>query len=854
MREIPFNRPHLHGPEAEYLQKAIENAHLSGDGHYTRLCHDWLEKSTGAKKALLVPSGTAALEMAALLINCKEGDEIIMPSFTFVSTANAFVLRGARPVFIDIRPDTQNIDEKLIEQAITEKTKAICVVHYAGVACEMDTIMDIATRHGLYVIEDAAQGVGATYKGRSLGSIGHLGCYSFHETKNLICGEGGALLINDERFIEKAEIIREKGTNRSKFIRGQVDKYTWVDIGSSYLPSELTAAYLYAQLCHSKEINKQRMQWWNLYHHALESAEKKGLLKRPVIPAECGHNAHIYYIQLPTAEARNALMDKLNHAGIHATFHYIPLHNAPQGKTHGFTPYPMPQTQHTADTLLRLPLYYDLEPQDCAKVLEVGFGINIPTDISLVPVNELPYEQQMQLREWRNSEEISQNFIIDHISEEQHKQWLKKNSSEMPPLAYLIKAGTQPLGLVYFPWVNKVNGTGEIGIYIYDKSYKYLRPASNAYSQAIEFAKNTLGLRRLYAHILDGNEKSIRLHERFGFTLCPGKSTNYPKAGGEVLVHTYSCELSDASVQLSIVATVYSTGEYLQEFCERCFRAAEQAGYTPTAVEMVLVIDGCPKNGLEAALAVRQTDSRIRIIELSRNFGHHRAMYIACQEARGENVFLIDSDLEESPEWLKDFTELAQSKKADMVYGVQKKRKGGWFEAISGELFYTLFNFLSERPIPKNMVTARLMTKHFVNHLLKFRDKEPFFFGLCESTGFKQQACYVTKVSSSPTTYTFRKKLQLAITSVISYSAKPLMYISYFGLIITLVSLCYVAWLISDYFISGTAPLGWPSIVASIWLVGGITTMSLGIIGIYISKIYKETKDRPTAIISHRYE
>lgn len=854
MREIPFNRPHLHGPEAEYMKKAIENAHLSGDGHYTHLCHEWLKKTTGAKKTLLVHSGTAALEMAALLIDCQAGDEIIMPSFTFVSTANAFVLRGATPIFIDIRPDTQNINEKLIEAAITDKTKAICVVHYAGVACEMDTIMDIAHRHGLYVIEDAAQGVGAKYKGRALGSIGHFGCYSFHETKNLICGEGGALLINDERFIERAEILREKGTNRSKFIRGQIDKYTWVDIGSSYLPGELTAAYLYAQLCHSEEINKQRKQWWNLYHHTLEAAEKEGLLKRPVIPPECEHNAHIYYIQLPTPKARNALMDKLNQCGIHATFHYIPLHSTPQGKKHGHTPYPLPHTEHTADTLLRLPLYCDLKPEDCAKVLEVGFGINIPTDINLVPVNELPYAQQKQLREWRNSDEIRPYFIIDHISEEQHQQWLEKNATSDYPLAYLIKAGSHPLGLVYFPWVNLKNGTGEIGIYIYDKSYNYLRPASAAYIKAIDFAKNRLGLRRLYAHILDGNEKSIRLHKRFGFTQCPGKSTSYPKSGGEVMVHTYSCELSKAPVQLSIVATVYCTGEYLQEFCERCFRTAEEAGYAPARVEIVLVNDGCPKNGLEAALSVRQADKRVRVIDLSRNFGHHRAMYIACQEARGEHIFLIDSDLEESPEWLKEFTDIAQMENADMVYGVQKKRKGKWFEAVSGELFYTLFNFLSERPIPKNMVTARLMTREFVEHLLTFRDKEPFFFGLCESTGFKQSAVYVTKKSDSPTTYTLRKKLQLAITSVISYSAKPLEYISYCGLFITLISLCYVVWLICDYFISGAAPLGWPSIVASIWLVGGIATMSLGIIGIYISKIYRETKDRPTAIIAHRYE
>lgn len=372
---IPFNQPHEHGPELDYIRDAIHCAHLSGDGKYTRKCHELLVERTGAKKALLVHSGTAALEMAALLIDCRPGDEIIMPSYTFVSTANAFVLRGAVPVFVDIRPDTQNIDETLIEAAITERTRAICVVHYAGVACEMGTIMDIAHRHHLYVIEDAAQGVGSSYKGRKLGSIGHLGCYSFHETKNVICGEGGALLVNDPAFMERAEIIREKGTNRSKFFRGQVDKYTWVDVGSSYLPGEMTAAYLYAQLEYGKEINGERRKWWNMYHQALEPLEKAGVLKRPCVPEDCMHNAHMYYILLNSLEERTRLIGKLAEEGIKAVFHYIPLHSAPAGVKFGRTAGSMACTDHTSDTLLRLPLYYDLGAEGCRRVLKAGFGV-----------------------------------------------------------------------------------------------------------------------------------------------------------------------------------------------------------------------------------------------------------------------------------------------------------------------------------------------------------------------------------------------------------------------------------------------------------------------------------------------
>lgn len=372
---IPFNQPHEHGPELEYIRDAIRRAHLSGDGHYTRKCHELLMERTGAKKVLLVHSGTAALEMAALLIDCRPGDEIIMPSYTFVSTANAFVLRGAVPVFVDIRPDTQNMDETLIEAAITERTRAICVVHYAGVACEMDAIMDIARRHCLYVIEDAAQGVGSFYKGRRLGSIGHLGCYSFHETKNVISGEGGALLLNDDSLAERAEIIREKGTNRSRFFRGQTDKYTWVDIGSSYLPGEMTAAYLFAQLESEMEINEERLKWWNMYHRALEPLEKEGVLKRPCIPENCTNNAHMYYILLPSLEERSLLMDKLKEQGVTSVFHYIPLHSSPAGVRFGRSHGDLPHTDRTSDTLLRLPLYYDLGEEGCLRVLKAAFGL-----------------------------------------------------------------------------------------------------------------------------------------------------------------------------------------------------------------------------------------------------------------------------------------------------------------------------------------------------------------------------------------------------------------------------------------------------------------------------------------------
>lgn len=356
------------GRELDYIAQAHAGGHLSGDGPFTKQCHAWLEQRIGARKALLTHSCTAALEMAAVLLDLAPGDEVIMPSFTFVSTANAFLLRGAAPVFVDIRPDTLNIDENLIEAAITLRTKAICVVHYAGVGCEMDSICAIADRHDLAIVEDAAQAILSTYRGRPLGSLGQLAALSFHETKNVISGEGGALLINDERFIERAEIVREKGTNRSKFFRGEVDKYTWVDIGSSFLPSEILAAFLAAQLEQADDITQRRLAIWNRYHAAFADLELQGKLRRPVVPAHCMHNAHMYYLLLPDIVSRTAFIDHLKQAGVGAVFHYIPLHSSPAGMKHGRTASPMTVTDDASERLVRLPLW--LPDLDCESVIE----------------------------------------------------------------------------------------------------------------------------------------------------------------------------------------------------------------------------------------------------------------------------------------------------------------------------------------------------------------------------------------------------------------------------------------------------------------------------------------------------
>nr|WP_298570087.1 dTDP-4-amino-4,6-dideoxygalactose transaminase [uncultured Mogibacterium sp.] len=371
---IRFNVPPYVGKETEYMKEAIDSHKICGDGEFTKRCNAWIEEHTGTAKALLTTSGTQALEMAALLSDIQPGDEVILPSYTFVSTANAFVLRGAKLVFVDIRPDTMNIDEKLIEDAITEKTRAIVPVHYAGVGCEMDTIMDIAKRHNLVVVEDAAQGVNAFYKGRALGSIGDYGCFSFHETKNYSMGEGGAILINRPEQIEDAEIIREKGTDRSRFFRGQVDKYTWVNIGSSFLPSDINAAYLMAQLEMADEINENRLQSWARYNEGLQDLAQEGVIELPYIPEECAHNAHMFYIKTKDMEERKALISYLKERDIAAVFHYVPLHSAPAGlrfgRFHGEDRY----TTKESERLLRLPMYYNLSESDQQKVIDAVHG------------------------------------------------------------------------------------------------------------------------------------------------------------------------------------------------------------------------------------------------------------------------------------------------------------------------------------------------------------------------------------------------------------------------------------------------------------------------------------------------
>lgn len=371
MNQIPFNKPFIIGKELDYIAQAVMKGHLSGDGSFTLKCHNWIEQHYGVDRALLTHSCTAALEMAAILANIGPGDEVIMPSYTFVSTANAFVLRGAIPVWCDIRPDTLNMDESKIESLITEKTKAIVPVHYAGVGCEMDTIMKIAKKHDLIVIEDAAQGVNALYKERFLGTIGHLGTYSFHETKNYISGEGGALLINDPRFTERAEIIRQKGTNRNQFFRGEVDKYTWVDIGSSYLPSELVAAFLFAQLEDAEKINNKRLSVWLQYHEGLKPLAEAEMIQLPIIPDHCNHNAHMFFIILPDEEIRSGLIEFMKVRGVSAVFHYVPLHTSPMGKKAQRNIPDLPVTDELSVRLLRLPCFYELTDADTLKVIGI---------------------------------------------------------------------------------------------------------------------------------------------------------------------------------------------------------------------------------------------------------------------------------------------------------------------------------------------------------------------------------------------------------------------------------------------------------------------------------------------------
>ena len=368
---IKFNVPPYYGTELSYVKEAVEtNRKLCGDGPFTKQCHSWLEDRFNAQKVLLTTSGTTALEMAAFLCGIEPGDEVILPSFTFSSTATAFVLVGAKLVFVDVRPDTMNIDEKKIEAAITDKTKVIVPVHYAGVACEMDTILEIAHRHGLKVVEDAAQGVMSSYKGKALGTIGDFGCYSFHETKNYSMGEGGALVINDARYNEDAEILREKGTNRARFFRGQVDKYTWVSYGSSYLPSDMNAAYLWAELEHADEINENRIASWNAYYEKLSDLAEKGFLQLPIIPSGCRHNAHMFYIKCKNLEERTELISFMKEHGVQLSFHYIPLHSSPAGQKFGRFDGEDIYTTSESDRLVRLPMYYGLSSTDLDTVCD----------------------------------------------------------------------------------------------------------------------------------------------------------------------------------------------------------------------------------------------------------------------------------------------------------------------------------------------------------------------------------------------------------------------------------------------------------------------------------------------------
>ena len=366
---IPFNKPHATGREHGYIQQAIDGGHLSGNGPFDRRCGAWLEQRIGCRRALLTSSGTAALEMAILLTGVGPGDEVVMPSFTFVTSASAVALRGATPVFVDVRPDTLNLDERAVADAITDRTRAIMPVHYAGVGCAMEELGVLAEKHGLYVVEDAAHGILSSYEGRPLGSFGQLGCLSFHETKNVTCGEGGALLINDEALVDRAEIVQEKGTDRSRFHRGEVDRYTWVDLGSSFVASEINSAFLWAQLEEADRITADRMRVWQAYHERLEPLEQTGLLRRPQIPPRARHNAHMYHVLLPDRDRRDALIAAMATRGVQAVFHYVPLHSSPAGLRHGRVDGPLPVTDDVSGRLARLPLWADLDEAQVEQVV-----------------------------------------------------------------------------------------------------------------------------------------------------------------------------------------------------------------------------------------------------------------------------------------------------------------------------------------------------------------------------------------------------------------------------------------------------------------------------------------------------
>lgn len=531
---INFNVPPFVREAMDYVRQAMESRKICGDGEFTRKCHQWLEERFNARKVLLTTSGTTALDMAAILCDFKTGDEVILPSYTFSSTATAFAIYGAKLVFVDIRPDTMNIDETKIEAAITKKTKAIVAMHYAGVACEMDTIMEIAKKYHLFVIEDAAQGVMSTYKGKALGTIGDFGCYSFHETKNYSMGEGGAVVINNPDYIERAEIIREKGTNRAKFFRGQVDKYTWVDIGDSFLPSELNAAYLWAQLLRADEINEDRMTTWNAYKEALKPLANAGMIELPAIPDGCVHNAHMFYIKCKDLTERTELLSYLKNNNIWAVFHYIPLHSAPAGLKYGRFAGEDKYTTIESDRLVRLPMYYGMTSKDRQTVIDavfnfyknrIGGGYCDKTEstvlfgfkVILRPINA---GDTNNIVRWRNNPKVRKNFLFrETFTEEMHTHWLNTKVASGEVVQFIIeeKDTQRPVGSVYFRDINSKTKSAEYGIFIGEDDAVNQGYGTEAARLFVHYGFEQLKLHRIFLRLIEGNDRAYQSYLAAGF-------------------------------------------------------------------------------------------------------------------------------------------------------------------------------------------------------------------------------------------------------------------------------------------------------------------------------------------------
>lgn len=720
---IPFNKPFIAGKELHYIAQAVTLGNIGGDGYFTRKCAELMQDRFGIHKVLLTPSCTAALEMAAMLCDLEPDDEVIMPSYTFVSTANAFVRVGAKPIFVDIRPDTLNIDETLIEDAITERTKAICVVHYAGVGCEMDRIMAIARGNGLRVIEDAAQGVNAFYKGRALGSIGDLGCYSFHETKNYICGEGGALCINDPELVQRAEIIRDKGTNRQKFFRGEVDKYTWVDVGSSYVPSEICSAFLWGQLEQLDEIARRRRQIYQRYRNALNPLAEEGLLQLSQAPEDCDGNHHMVFVTLPSADARDLLLQQLRARAINAVFHYIPLHTSPMGPKICHDQAALPVTEELSARLLRLPMYYEIS-----------------------------------------------NSQIDYVA---------------ATIGQLLHPPQQPSGSIA------------------------------TVTPSVEMA---VGPERRQEHLtlLEQTRDSSSMHS----------------------------DESSTMIELSIVTTLYNSADFILEFYNQISRCADGL---VRSWELVLVDDGSPDESAAIAAQITERDPRVALVELSRNFGHHQAIMAGLSHARGKQVFLIDVDLEEQPQWLADFMSVASKSEADVVRGRQELRGDGWANRMTANLFYRAFNSLSHMPIEENPCTVRLMSRRYVDALLSMGERSLYLAGNFEWVGFHQESVVVRKARrTTSSNYTFRRKVALFANAITSFSAYPLQIIFVCGVVITLASgSAGVAMIINRVVAAESVQMGWSSIMVSIWFLGGMIIAFLGIMAQYLSKVFTEVKARP---------